>query len=379
MYMKICYVTHLPKISGAANSLLDLLDALDRSHYEPFVITNYRGDLVNELEKREIRYSIVPYSPATNSDNPFKNIRKHALNSSALNFLAVKAIERVLKKENVDIVHNNSFLSGAGMEAARNLGIPYVCHLRDFVWEDLHRTFINKTLMNELLYDADRVIAVSEAVKHKFENVSRKEIEVIYDGIKISDYRQPEREILTGNQINIVLVGKVAPGKGQMDAIRAIRIVSKNTDRPVFLHLCGKIGDERYFERMQDYIEGHKIGYVTIHYFTDNLTQIRSISDIGLTCAASEALGRVTIENMLSSMLVIGADSCGTSEIIRDGENGLLYPAGDYHALADVILSAVNDPEKSNAMRSTGYRETGEYDNIEYARRIMNVYSSMSR
>ena len=60
MYMKICYVTHLPKISGAANSLLDLLDALDRSHYEPFVITNYRGDLVNELEKREIRYSIVP-------------------------------------------------------------------------------------------------------------------------------------------------------------------------------------------------------------------------------------------------------------------------------------------------------------------------------
>ena len=118
--MKICYVTHLPKISGAANSLLDLLDALDYSEFEPFVITNYKGDLVPELEKRNIRHAIVPYSPATNSDNAIKNFRKHALNSSALNFLSVKAIERVLKKEKIDIVHNNSFLSGAGMEAARN-------------------------------------------------------------------------------------------------------------------------------------------------------------------------------------------------------------------------------------------------------------------
>ena len=379
MNMKICYVTHLSKLSGAANSLLDLLDALDFNEYEPFVITNSKGALVPELEKRGIRYAIVPYAPATNSEDMVKNIGKRAMNTNTLNFLSVKAIEHVLKKEKIDIVHNNSYLSGAGMEAARNLGIPYICHLRDFIWEDHHRTFINKTLMHELLYDADRVIAVSESVKEKFANISRKEIEVIHDGIKSSEYLLPEREILNGKQINIVLVGRVAPGKGQMDAIRAIRIVSNSTDIPVFLHLCGNIGDKRYFNRMRDYIENHKIGYVTIHDFTNDLTQIRGISDIGLTCSKSEALGRVTVENMLSSMLVIGADTCGTTEIIHDGENGLLYPAGDYHALADVIMQAIEDPENSNKMRAAGYAEAVSYDNKEYARKITEVYRSMIR
>ncbi len=377
--MKICFFTHLSKLSGAANSLLDLLDALDFCEFEPFVITNSRGALVEELEKRGIRYKIVPYAPSTNSDDVLKNAGKKVMNSDVANFLAVKAVERILKKEKIDILHNNSYLCGTGMEAARNLGIPYICHLREFVWEDHHRIFLNKTLMNELLYDADKVIAVSEAVKQKFENISRKEIEVIYDGFKTSSYQLPQREVLRGGQVNIVLVGRIAPGKGQMDAIRAVRIVSKTLDIPVFLHLCGNIGDARYYKKMRSYIEDHKIGYVTIHDFTNDLSQIRTISDIGLTCSKSEALGRVTVENMLSSMLVIGADTSGTSEIIHDGENGLLYTAGDYHALAETILQAIGDPDKSNEMCRLGYEEAKSFDHIEYARRIMNVYRSMQR
>jgi glycosyltransferase involved in cell wall biosynthesis len=82
---------------------------------------------------------------------------------------------------------------------------------------------------------------------------------------------------------------------------------------------------------------------------------------------------------MLSSMLVIGADTCGTTEIIHDGENGLLYPAGDYHALADVIMQAIEDPENSNKMRAAGYAEAVSYDNKEYARKITEVYRSMIR
>jgi glycosyltransferase involved in cell wall biosynthesis len=130
---------------------------------------------------------------------------------------------------------------------------------------------------------------------------------------------------------------------------------------------------------MRDYIENHKIGYVTIHDFSNDLTSIRGISDIGLTCSKSEALGRVTVENMLSSLLVVGADTCGTTEIIRDGENGLLYPAGDYHALAEVIMKAINDPESSNKMRARGYAEAVSYDNKEYARKITEIYRSLIR
>ena len=47
--------------------------------------------------------------------------------------------------------------------------------------------------------------------------------------------------------------------------------------------------------------------------------------DIALVASCSEAFGRVTVEAMLAGMLVIGADVAGTSELICDGVNGILY------------------------------------------------------
>ena len=52
---------------------------------------------------------------------------------------------------------------------------------------------------------------------------------------------------------------------------------------------------------------------------------------------------------------------------------------GNYHALADVIMQAIEDPENSNKMRAAGYAEAVSYDNKEYARKITEVYRSMIR
>lgn len=85
-----------------------------------------------------------------------------------------------------------------------------------------------------------------------------------------------------------------------------------------------------------------------LHYVSD-LRKLRKQCDIGLTCSKNEAFGRVTIENQLAGLLVIGANTGGTTEIIKDNETGLLYKEGDYMDLADKIEYAIIN---KNTMRN---------------------------
>lgn len=56
-----------------------------------------------------------------------------------------------------------------------------------------------------------------------------------------------------------------------------------------------------------------------------------------------EGVGLVFAEALLCGTPIIGSASGGVTDIIRDGETGLLFPARDAHALADVIERVLTD------------------------------------
>ena len=60
--MKVCYVTHMPNLTGASQSLLDLLRALEGSEVEPVVLLGRRGPLEDELEKRGVPFQVIRYA-----------------------------------------------------------------------------------------------------------------------------------------------------------------------------------------------------------------------------------------------------------------------------------------------------------------------------
>ena len=123
--MKVCYVTHKPNLTGANRSLLDLLDGLDRDRYEPVVLVNRRGPLLAELKKRDIPYKYALIPPTLNSDNKVLDFLKRVLNSVPVNRLCVETVKLRLRQIDPDLVHNNSLLCSVGMQAARELKLPY--------------------------------------------------------------------------------------------------------------------------------------------------------------------------------------------------------------------------------------------------------------
>jgi len=62
------------------------------------------------------------------------------------------------------------------------------------------------------------------------------------------------------------------------------------------------------------------------------------------------------LEAMALDTPVIASDVGGHKELVRDGETGLLFPAGDPAALADRIRTLARNPDLANRLRDNGRR-----------------------
>lgn len=68
----------------------------------------------------------------------------------------------------------------------------------------------------------------------------------------------------------------------------------------------------------------------------------------------AESFGMVLAEANACERPVIGSDIGGIPFFVRDGENGLLAPPGDAHALSSAIANVLSDPRAARAMGRAG-------------------------
>jgi glycosyltransferase involved in cell wall biosynthesis len=69
-----------------------------------------------------------------------------------------------------------------------------------------------------------------------------------------------------------------------------------------------------------------------------------------------EGFGMVALEAMERARPVIAADIGGLGELVRDGETGVLVPAGEAQALADAIVRVAGDLALARQMGEAGRR-----------------------
>lgn len=73
-------------------------------------------------------------------------------------------------------------------------------------------------------------------------------------------------------------------------------------------------------------------------------------ADVLLLPSIGDAYGLVTLEAMACGRPVVVSDLAGSSELITDGEEGLIVPAGDVSSLALAVERLLDDPESRRAM-----------------------------
>ena len=377
--MKVCYFTHASNVTGANRSLLDMLAGLRGTDVEPVVIIRGKGPLKNELEKQGIAYTIIPYHSTLKSANGIRGVVKKGLNR-----LSVNRIRRFLERNHIDLLHNNSMMCRLGAEAAYLTGIPYICHLRDMVTEDHRRLFSDEEREKEILQHASSVICISQYVYDKFAPwmPGQKNIRVFYNGINASHYLIRDKEIMTGDTVNISIIGRISENKRQMEAVQAMDILkNKRGYQNLKLQIVGRLPlkrDREYVQRIKEFIEKQGLKTVEMVPFSNEVIEKQRRMDIGLMCSNHEAMGRSTIESMLAGNLTIGARAGATPELIEDGETGLLYESGNPEDLADKIEQALKDPALSRKIAAKGQECAIEkYDIRKYGDMIYELYKSV--
>ncbi len=75
----------------------------------------------------------------------------------------------------------------------------------------------------------------------------------------------------------------------------------------------------------------------------EELAQAYASADVFAFPSDTETLGFAVMEAMASGLAVVGAEAGGVPDIIRHGENGLLFRPGDVSDLIEKLSSLITD------------------------------------
>ena len=107
----------------------------------------------------------------------------------------------------------------------------------------------------------------------------------------------------------------------------------------------------------------------------DDITEILTASDAFVLPSASEGTPLSVLEAMRAGLPVIATLVGGLPELVRDGSEGLLVPAGNIQALQDAMARMISDGDIRRSMaRAAKQRAVARFDSSVMARSYLSIY-----
>jgi glycosyltransferase involved in cell wall biosynthesis len=401
---RILYFHHGGGLGGAPMSLFYLIKQMDRTRYEPIVITLRDGPVV-ELYRRNDIQTVVAEDITNFSHTELEWYGGAALWRLPIQLAkfqaSVTAARRYIRKFDPDLVHLNSSTLAAPARAARLENYPVVWHIR----EPIHNGYLGwrrEWLKDRIAQDATRVIAISDydaARLHPSPN-----IRVIYNFVDFSIFDrslspgEARRKFnLTPAQNVVTLLGGVAYPKGTLPFVKALPLVKKALANTKFL-IAGPppaIGDSSRLKSTAKFIlQADAYDRQVMAAASDSIVggTIRFIgqrTDIPQVLAATDILtfpsmvphfARPILEAGAMAKPVVASRLGGPLELVQDGVTGLLVAPNDPRALADALIALLKDPTRMTSMGEAGYEQAREkFDAVKNAQRTFDVYEEILR
>jgi len=382
--MKIAFYNHTSKMSGAEISLLLTVKHLTQARP---VIFAPEGELLDKARKMEIEVCAIPSYNAKLTKNPMKFVWYFFGMT-----LAGWRFARMVKGQNIDIIHANSIRAGIMATMFTWLhNIPTVWHIRDMP----PGGWIGSLIGWLARMKAGAVIGISRSVLDRLPmETAANRLFLIHNGVELIHRTSQEQDIIRRNvrcefetepEVKVaVIIGQIAQWKRQEDAIKAAHRLRVD-GFPIRLWVVGepkfRKENEKYYEYLKELVRELDLeDCVLFTGFREDVLEICCAADLLMLCSENEPFGRVIIEAMSQGTPVIGTDAGGVPEIIRHGESGLLYPVGDVTALVENMKSVLTSKQLWNNISDKGRKRVYEMFSIkETAKKVEAVYEEVLR
>ncbi len=143
-----------------------------------------------------------------------------------------------------------------------------------------------------------------------------------------------------GNDHRYIYIGALNENKGIYELLPAFRRFAQ--DRPVSLHLYGKVSDPETHQYMQRYL-GEKIVYHGLVPHEKIEDALRDAYAMIVPSKWMENYPTTVMEGMANQLLVIGSDRGGIPEQLADGR-GIVFPFGEHNL--EIALQQADDLSK---------------------------------
>jgi glycosyltransferase involved in cell wall biosynthesis len=194
------------------------------------------------------------------------------------------------------------------------------------------------------LSHATQVIVPSQSAKKEVMNFGVREeiIRVVYPTVAIKG----NGILKTDFQDNLLFLANVEPRKGLDVLIKALSLIKEIT---FHLDVVGRYDiNVKYFQQIQKLINqcgleskiqfhGQKIGTA--------LKELFQKADIFVFPSRQETFGIVLLEAISFGLPIVASAIPSTCELIKDNENGILFPVNDSKGLADALRTLLTNPE----------------------------------
>lgn len=366
--IKVLEAIRQGKIGGGESHVLDLVAGLDKTKFDPVVLSFTDGPMIIALETMGIPVRVID-------------------SQKAFDLRVWKRVKQLLQQENVDIVHVHGTRANTNvLWAARSLQLPviYTVHGWSFheglpPWQKRARIAAEKYITSKTNVN----ICVSEANRQtglqafgKFNSI------VVPNGVNLKKFdpviNYPDVKAAYGIPEHHLVVGYIARMTLQKDPVGMIRAFAQVRQwvSPITLLM---IGDGELKKAAMDTARQLGLdGHVIFDGFRQDVPAVLQAVDIYCLPSLWEGFPIGLLEAMAMGKAVIASDVDGTREALKHDENGLLVPAQDPSILATAIIRlATDDMLRYRLQQKARATVQSTYNVSNMTRKIEDIYKKV--
>jgi glycosyltransferase involved in cell wall biosynthesis len=328
---------------GAQEHLYTLLSRLDRSRFEPSVVSLSPGPTARKIAKLGVPVLVL--------DEPD-------------DATAVGALAAHMAGFRPDLIHNHMYRAElVGTRAAVGLseaGLP-----RPYVVSTVHSSRVrspeDREQLRLLTPKMDKLIAVSRSIERKIASEGRvgAPVELIYNGVDLDRYERqepcctlPEEYGLEPGAKLVGVVARLDPEKGHPTLLEAWPMVLRACPE-AYLLIIGEGQRRADLERQVAELRiAHRVVFTGRR---DDIPAVTAALDVAVLPSYREAQGLSILEAMALRRPVVASNVGGIPEMIEDAVSGLLVPPRDPSALAEAIIRLLKDHSFADMLGRAGH------------------------
>lgn len=352
--MNLLLLDQFSEMGGAQRCLLDLIPAFQDRGWSVAAAMPGSGPMLQRLDSMGVPVTKLPGGVYSSGSKTLTDAIRFVSDTRE----AARIVRQLVARHEIDLIHVNG---PRMLPAARLSGAPFCFHAHNKLsrWHDL--------LAVRWALRGAPVIASSEFVAKPLRPFC--EPIIVPNACEDLGFRR----MASGRPARVGVVGRIAPEKGQLEFVEAVRLLEGKIPECRFV-ICGDdvLSTPGYKDDVLRKAAGAPISFTG--WMNEPAEAMRQVDVLVVPSTAADATPRVILEAFSSGVPVVAFAAGGIPELIEDGETGFLVAPRTVEALASRLAGLLNNPGKLTRAAANARRNwSAKYSLERYRNQIAGL------